>query len=293
MESIPETSRTEVSRPTGGTLAGIDISRIPWWALILLAAGLILTYLIFADEQYADTFNYLKDGLVVTIRITLFSFTISIVVGLLLGMMRTSKNVILFNFATLYVEIIRGIPMIVLILYVAFVVVELGEGLVNALGNWGLALQTPALMGIFQPLADFQSRDVSFELRAILALGLGYGAYEAEVFRAGIQSIGRGQIEAARSLGMNYFQTMRFVVLPQAIRRVLPPLGNDLISLLKDSALATVLAVNELTQLGRKRRSSTFRALETFNVLVYLYLAMTLILSAGVRILENRMKFEE
>lgn len=293
MESIPETSRTEVSRPTGGTLAGIDISRIPWWALILLAAGLILTYLIFADEQYADTFNYLKDGLVVTIRITLFSFTISIVVGLLLGMMRTSKNVILFNFATLYVEIIRGIPMIVLILYVAFVVVELGEGLVNALGNWGLALQTPALMVIFQPLADFQSRDVSFELRAILALGLGYGAYEAEVFRAGIQSIGRGQIEAARSLGMNYFQTMRFVVLPQAIRRVLPPLGNDLISLLKDSALATVLAVNELTQLGRKRRSSTFRALETFNVLVYLYLAMTLILSAGVRILENRMKFEE
>ncbi len=293
MESIPETSRTEVSRPTGGTLAGIDISRIPWWALILLAAGLILTYLIFADEQYADTFNYLKDGLVVTIRITLFSFTISIVVGLLLGMMRTSKNVILFNFSTLYVEIIRGIPMIVLILYVAFVVVELGEGLVNALGNWGLALQTPALMVIFQPLADFQSRDVSFEVRAILALGLGYGAYEAEVFRAGIQSIGRGQIEAARSLGMNYFQTMRFVVLPQAIRRVLPPLGNDLISLLKDSALATVLAVNELTQLGRKRRSSTFRALETFNVLVYLYLAMTLVLSAGVRILENRMKFEE
>ncbi len=293
MESIPETSRTEVSRPTGGTLAGIDISRIPWWALILLAAGLILTYLIFADEQYADTFNYLKDGLVVTIRITLFSFTISIVVGLLLGMMRTSKNVILFNFATLYVEIIRGIPMIVLILYVAFVVVELGEGLVNALGNWGLALQTPALMVIFQPLADFQSRDVSFEVRAILALGLGYGAYEAEVFRAGIQSIGRGQIEAARSLGMNYFQTMRFVVLPQAIRRVLPPLGNDLISLLKDLALATVLAVNELTQLGRKRRSSTFRALETFNVLVYLYLAMTLVLSAGVRILENRMKFEE
>lgn len=293
MESIPEATRTEVSRPNRGTLAGIDISRIPWWALILLAAGLILTYLIFADEQYADTFNYLKDGLVVTIRITLFSFTISIVVGLLLGMMRTSKNVILFNFSTLYVEIIRGIPMIVLILYVAFVVVELGEGLVNALGNWGLALQTPALTSIFQPLADFQSRDVSFEVRAILALGLGYGAYEAEVFRAGIQSIGRGQIEAARSLGMNYFQTMRFVVLPQAIRRVLPPLGNDLISLLKDSALATVLAVNELTQLGRKRRSSTFRALETFNVLVYLYLAMTLVLSAGVRILENRMKFEE
>lgn len=293
MESTPKTAQTEVSRPTGRMFGDIDLGRVPWWAVVLLVTGLILAYLIFADEQYADTFNFLKDGLIVTIRITTVSFAISIVVGLLLGMMRTSKNVFLFNFSTLYVEIIRGIPMIVLILYVAFVVVELGEGLVNALGNWGLMLGTQALDGLFQPLADFQSRNVSFEARAILALGLGYGAYEAEVFRAGIQSIGRGQIEAARSLGMNYFQTMRFVVLPQAIRRVLPPLGNDLISLLKDSALATVLAVNELTQLGRKRRSSTFRALETFNVLVFIYLLMTLVLSAGVRFLENRMKFEE
>ena len=293
METTTETAQSEVSRPAGLTLGGIDLRRVPWWAVILLASGLILTYLIFTNEQYADTFNFLKVGLVVTLRITMFSFAISLVVGLLLGMMRTSKNVFFFNFSTLYVEVIRGIPMIVLILYVAFVVVELGEVAVNAVGEWGLALPTQALNGMFQLLADFQSRNVSFEARAILALGLGYGAYEAEVFRAGIQSIGRGQIEAARSLGMNYLQTMRFVVLPQAIRRVLPPLGNDLISLLKDSALATVLAVNELTQLGRKRRSSTFRALETFNVLVFMYLGMTLILSAGVRYLEHRMKFEE
>jgi len=131
------------------------------------------------------------------------------------------------------------------------------------------------------------------EFRGILALGIGYGAYEAEVFRAGIQAISRGQMEAARSLGMSYFKAMRLIILPQAIRAVLPPLGNDFISLLKDSALLTVLAVNELTQLSRKRRSSTFRVFETFNVVVFLYLAMTLLLSAGVRYIEKRMKIED
>ena len=122
---------------------------------------------------------------------------------------------------------------------------------------------------------------------------MGYGAFEAEVFRAGIQSISKGQMEAAKSLGMNYIQAMRFIILPQAIRRVLPPLGNDFISCLKDSSLATVLAVNELTQLGRLRRASTFRVLETFNVVAFLYLSMTLLLSSFVRWLEKKMKIEE
>ena len=131
------------------------------------------------------------------------------------------------------------------------------------------------------------------EGRAIIALAFGYGAYEAEVFRAGIQSIGKGQMEAAKSLGMSYFQGMRFIVLPQAIRRVLPPLGNDFIACLKDSSLATVLAVNELTQLGRMLRASTFRVLETFNVMAFLYLSMTLLLSGAVRWLEKKMRIEE
>jgi polar amino acid transport system permease protein len=100
-------------------------------------------------------------------------------------------------------------------------------------------------------------------------------------------------MEAAKSLGMNYLQAMRFVILPQAVRRVLPPLGNDFISLLKDSSLVTVLAVNELTQLGRLRRASTFRFLETFNVVAFLYLSMTLLLSSAVRWLENKMKIQE
>jgi polar amino acid transport system permease protein len=138
-------------------------------------------------------------------------------------------------------------------------------------------------------LASIEIRNISFEVRAIIALAFGYGAYEAEIFRAGIQSIERGQMEAARSLGMTYFQAMWHVILPQAIRRVLPPLGNDFIALLKDSSLATVLAVPELTQLGRIQRSSTFQVYEVFNTVAILYLSMTVVLSFGVRVLERRM----
>jgi len=145
----------------------------------------------------------------------------------------------------------------------------------------------------FQGMADFTIRVIPMEGRAIIALAFGYGAYEAEVFRAGIQSIGKGQMEAAKSLGMTYFQAMRFIILPQAIRRVLPPLGNDFIACLKDSSLATVLAVPELTQLGRLRRASTFRVLEVFNMVAFLYLSMTLLLSTVVRWLEQRMKILE
>jgi polar amino acid transport system permease protein len=142
-------------------------------------------------------------------------------------------------------------------------------------------------------MAEFSIRTIPMELRAVIALAIGYGAFEAEIFRAGIQSISKGQIEASRSLGMNYFQSMRFIILPQAIRRVLPPLGNDFIALLKDSSLATVLAVAELTQLTRIRKASTFRVMETFNVAAFLYLSLTLLLSALVRFLEKRMKIEE
>jgi polar amino acid transport system permease protein len=180
--------------------------------------------------------------------------------------------------------------LIVLILYTAFIIIPGVAAVIAGIGRLGVSL---GLGSFFVGLQQMTSRDVSLELRAIIALGFGYGAYEAEIFRAGIQSIGRGQMEAARSLGMTYSQAMRHIILPQAIRRVLPPLGNDFIACLKDSSLATVLAVNELTQLGRLRRSSTFRVIETFNVLTFLYLAMTLLLSGVVRWLERRMKFEE
>lgn len=262
-------------RERPGLFPGIDASKWPWWGIVLVLAGIAITTLIITDGNYRDTFLFLKDGVVTTLRITLFAFLFATILGLFTGLARVSKNPILFNISTLYVETVRGIPLVVLLLYIAFALVP-------------LFIELMAKIGI-----TFSIRDVPMEVRAIAALSIGYGAYEGEVFRAGIQSIGKGQMEAAKALGLSYIQAMRFIILPQAIRRVLPPLGNDFISLLKDSSLATVLAVDELTQLGRIRRSSTFRVLETFNVVAFMYLAMTLLLSSAVRWLEARMKIAE
>ena len=129
--------------------------------------------------------------------------------------------------------------------------------------------------------------------RAVIGLGFGYGAYLTEVYRAGIQSIHRGQMEAARSLGMSYFQAMRYVILPQAFRIIMPPLVNNLSALLKDSSLIAVIALPDLLQMGRLYISRTFRAFEGYNTVALLYLLMTLILSSLSRVLERRMKIEE
>ncbi len=278
-------------RPRGFIPIDFKISKWPWWAIALILTGLGLSILILTSKNYNDTFIYLLQGVISTLRITFFSFIIATVLGLITGLARVSKNVFLFNAATLYVEVVRGIPLVVLMLYIAFALFPVLVEMIKAIGVWGIT-SFPNI-GLFQSLATFSIRVVSMEGRAIIALGFGYGAYEAEVFRAGIQSISKGQMEAAKSLGMNYIQCMRFIILPQAVRRVLPPLGNDFIACLKDSSLATVLAVPELTQMGRLRRASTFRVMETFNVIAFLYLSMTLLLSTFVRWLEKKMKIEE
>jgi polar amino acid transport system permease protein len=268
-----------------------NLANFPWWAAVIVVTGVYFLILVFTDQNYQETMLVLLkgrptstalEGIMLTVRITLISFALSVIIGLFTGLARVSKNIILKNIATFYVEVIRGMPLVVLMLYVAFVLLPLVIQGINSLGQ---ALQITGL-------AELSLRDISFESRAIAALAIGFGAYEAEIFRAGIQSIERGQMEAARSLGMTYLQAMRRVILPQAIRRVLPPLGNDFIALLKDSSLATVLAVPELTQLGRVQRSSTFRVFEVFNSVAFLYLTMTLILSFLVRGLERRMSSE-
>jgi polar amino acid transport system permease protein len=268
-----------------------DAARWPWWIIFLVFAGLAFSFVLAFNPKYNETFKYLLAGVAVTLRITLFSYFMATIIGLFVGLARVSKNMFLFNASTLYVETVRGIPMIVLILYFAYAFVPVAVDLVKNLGSWAL-LYLPN-SGFFLALSDFSIRVIPTELRAVLALAIGYGAYEAEVFRAGIQSIGKGQMEAARSLGMTYVQAMRFVILPQAIRRVLPPLGNDFIALLKDSSLVTVVAINELTQLSRLRRASTFQIIETFNVVTFMYLSMTLLLSAGVRWIEKKLRIEE
>lgn len=268
-----------------------SLQKVPWWMLILLLLGVWMLYFIFNSEPYRDAFLFLVEGVYYTILVTLISFSFSLILGLVTGFGRVSKNPIFYTIATLYVEVVRGIPLIVQLIYVAFVATPLFVSLMNSLGN--SLLQLGILTQLATPLTQLDIKGVDMIYRAIAGLAIGYGAYEAEVFRAGIESIEKGQMEAARSLGMSYFQAMRYVILPQAIRRVLPPLGNDFIAMLKDSSLVSVLAVRDLTQLGKLNRARTFRTFETWNTVTFLYLTMTILLSLGVKWLEKRMTVEE
>ena len=266
------------------------LKQLPWWALILLLLGLALINAIITIPNYTDAFRFIVPGLRITLLVSVGAFVVALVVGLIVGLGRVSANPILYNICTFYVEVVRGIPMIVIIIYVAYVLVPLFVRAANSTGGW--ILRTDWLFFLTrlgESMLTLESEDISMLARAIAGLAFGYGAYEAEVFRAGIQSIEKGQMEAARSLGMSYFQAMRYVILPQAVRVVLPPLGNDFIAMIKDSSLISVLAVRDLTQLGKLNRSRTFRTYETWNTVTYLYLSITILGSMAVKWLERRL----
>jgi polar amino acid transport system permease protein len=270
------------------------MAALPWWALLILLGGVLVVYFIYTSPTYQDAFLFLISGVRITILVSLASFVLSLVLGLILGMGRVSKNVVSYTISSLYVEVVRGIPMLVLLIYFAYVVTPIGLQFANGLGT--VILQNLAfgpLVRLAEYLVNLNIQGVDMMVRAIIGLAFAYAAFEAEVFRAGIQSIERGQMEAARSLGMSYVQGMRYIILPQAIRRVLPPLGNDFIAILKDSSLISVLAVRELTHLGKLNRARTFRTFETWNTVAFLYLILTLSLSVLVKIMERRMSFEE
>jgi len=287
------TSEIEKRRPKLIPWTG-RLAQVPWWALIILLLGVLIVYLIFASATYQDAFFFLIAGVGLTTQVSLISFGLALVLGLIAGLGRVSKNVVSYTLSSLYIEVVRGIPMLVLLIYFAYVVTPLALQLLNWLGTTMLQnLAVDPLMGLADSMANLNIQDVDMRVRAIAGLAFAYGAFEAEVFRAGIQSIERGQMEAARSLGMGYFQAMRYVILPQAIRRVLPPLGNDFIAMVKDSSLISVLAVRELTHLGKLNRARTFRTFETWNTVAFLYLTMTLLLSLAVKMLERRMTVEE
>jgi polar amino acid transport system permease protein len=252
--------------------------------LILLLVGILLLHQFTTNELYSTIFSKLVQGISTTIFVTLFAFTCAIILGLIAGLGRVSKNKVIFNVATLYVQIIRGLPILVQIFYVAFVLTPAFFTLMNTVGK-----SLIPVLGADNFMVTSTTQDVSLLARAMVALALAYGGFEAETFRAGIESIGRGQMEAARSLGMSYFQSMRFVILPQAIRRILPPLGNDFIAMLKDSSLVSVLGVRDITQEARLYVSASFRYPETYNSLAFMYLTMTILLSLGVKWIENRM----
>jgi len=286
------TEPTELPHPGAkrGYLADA-LAELPWWLLIIILTGLYLAYSFYVDQTYNEVFNFIQDGIIVTIRVTIISYSIAITLGLLAGLGRVSKNRVIYNIATLYVQIMRGLPILVTLLYVAFVVIPAVIIQINLLGQYLASINVLGPENTLALLGDRRAGlEVSFEVRAIIALAFSYGAFSAEIFRAGIESIGRGQMEASRSLGMSYIEAMRYIILPQAVRRVLPPLGNDFIAMLKESSLVSALGVQDITQLGRLYSASSFQYLKTYNVVAFTYLTMTILLSLIVKSMEKRLK---
>jgi polar amino acid transport system permease protein len=260
---------------------------LPYWLLAAILLALLFLGIMLSNADYRVILKAVSKGIYVTVYVTLVAYSLALGLGLVVGLMRVSGNRVVREVSTFYVEIIRGIPMLVILYYIAFVGAPMLISSVNILGN--ALVGTGVLTGLGNAMVSLSVRQVNFTARAIMALTIGYSAFIAEIFRAGIQSIGRGQMEAARSLGMTYGQAMRHVILPQAIRNVLPPLGNDFIAMLKDSSLVSVLGVADITQLGKVYSASTFRFFETYNVVAYLYLLMTVGLSLAVGAAERRM----
>jgi polar amino acid transport system permease protein len=207
--------------------------------------------------------RFMVTGAYYTILMSVTAILISVVVGLLVALPGLSDHKGLRAFNRVYVEVVRAVPILVLILWVFY----------------GL----PALTGI----------RLNVFWAGVLALALSDSAFQAEIFRAGIQSVSRGQYEAAQSISLNYRDTMRFVILPQAIRRILPALGNQLVYMLKMSSLVSVIGLQDLTRKANELVVTEYRPLEIYTILVLEYLVLILIVSAGVRWLERKMQAAE
>jgi polar amino acid transport system permease protein len=201
---------------------------------------------------------FLLQGLWLTVLVTLLALCLATTIGLLWALFRTSSVNLLAVPTRFFVEFVRGVPLLVLLFYIYFVAPEIG---VN--------------------LTAFQS--------GVLGLALAHSCYLSETFRAGIEAIDKGQIEAARSIGMRRPLMMRRVVLPQAFRIVLPPYGNNIILLLKDSSLVSVISVTDLTMQGKMLASSTFDNMTVFTLVAFLYLCLTIPLNLLMRRLETTM----
>ena len=215
-------------------------------------------------------------GLRITVFVTLIGFALACLSGLGLAVMLLSRSTILRQVARFYVEIVRGVPILVLLFYIAFVgapaLVWLVNAIVEPFGEWRMSV-----------------RDFPLIWRAAIALTIGYSAFIAEVFRAGIQAVPEGQVEAAKALGIGPWVRFRHIVMPQAIRTILPPLGNDFVAMVKDSSLVSVLGVADMTQNAKVYAAGSFTFFETYSILAFLYLLLTIGLGLILRGLERRL----
>jgi polar amino acid transport system permease protein len=260
-----------MSRPSG------QDDDFPYWLVLLGGVGAYLFWQVVSNDLYAQVLQTLAKGIGITIFVTLVAFSMACAAGLGLALMALSRSIVLRQIARVWVEVIRGIPIIVLLLYVAFV---LAPALV-AFWNW-----VTAPLG----LEPWRTRDFPLLWRAVIALTIAYSAFLSEIFRAGLQSVDEGQIEAASALGLNRWQRFRHIVFPQAFRTILPPLGNDFVAMVKDSSLVSVLGVSDITQLGKVMAAGNFRYFETYNVVALVYLTMTITLSLALRRVERRLR---
>lgn len=249
----------------------------PYWLLAIIALAAFALWHTLTNDIYFQVLATLQRGVGITVFVTLVGFALASVMGMGLALASLSQSLIARQVARFYIEIVRGVPIIVLLLYVAFVF-------------------APALVASYNWVADalgantIRTRDFPLLWRAIIALAIGYSAFIAEVFRAGLLSVEQGQIEAAQALGLNRWRRFRHIVFPQAIRTILPPLGNDFVAMVKDSSLVSVLGVLDITQLGKVTAASNFRYFETYNVVALIYLTITVTLSILLRRLETRLR---
>jgi polar amino acid transport system permease protein len=245
---------------TDGTLIpGGEKSILSAWNIAFFGAIVMIVVLpIVSPKPFLDILSFVPDGLIATFSVTIVSIFFALILGLLAGLGRIAKNKPVNLIATVYVEVIRGIPLLVQLFYIYY-----------ALGPL-LHLKGPA--------------------SAVLAMSICYGAYMGEIFRAGIQSISKGQMEAALALGMSRTQALWKVILPQTVKVILPPIGNEFIALLKDSSLVSILAVSDLLRRGREYASTTFYYLEAYTIVALIYLIMTLFFSRLVGLMETRLR---
>jgi len=246
-----------------------------WWILFFIIIAIILLLIFYKPDPFKRILLFVSDGIGVTVYTTLISFFLVLIFGLITGLGRISKNFLINGVATIYVELVRGIPLLVQLMFWYFAFPSVIQGL-------GDLLSWPAM-------ANYRANPI---IMAILGLTFCYSAYMSEVYRAGIQSISRGQMEAARSLGMNYIQSMRYVILPQALRVILPPVGNEFITLLKDSSLVSVVAVADITRRGREFMAANFIPVQTWVMVALLYLVLTLFSARIVTWIERKTKLE-
>jgi polar amino acid transport system permease protein len=265
--------------PTPSQSAGAG--DFPYWLVALFVIGATIAAVIVASDLYSQVFLTVVKGLGITVLVTLIAFTLAIALGLAIALLGLSDYRPLRQISRFYIELIRGIPVLVLLFYIAFV------GAPGFVAAWNFVTAPLVRAGLTEPL---MVREVSLMWRAIIALMIAYSAFIAEIFRAGIQSVDKGQVEAAKALGLTRFQRFRLIIFPQALKVIFPPLSNDFVAMVKDSSLVSVLGVADITQMGKIYAAGSFRFFETYSIVAYIYLVLTISLSLILRRIEKRMR---